>query len=293
MITQTFDLNLIPNSAPVVVHVDQYDHGNGRLIAKLYNGSTAYTPASGATAMVQGTKPDGHGFNYSATISGNTVTMNLTEQMSIVAGQVCVQVVITEGSTRTGSFVFFLDVQKSALPADTDLSASDYQIIEELLEEAQSISSNFPYIGANGNWWYWDVQQSTYIDSGVDASITITIGTTTTLPAGSNATVTNSGTSTDPVFNFGIPKGDTGATGATGKGISSISKTGTSGLVDTYTITYTDGTTTTYTVTNGADGAGSVSSVNNVQPVSGNITLNMEDINFGAATWAQIQEILS
>lgn len=39
-----------------------------------------------------------------------------------------------------------------------------------------------------------------------------------------------------------------------GKGISSISKTSTSGLVDTYTITLTDGTTSTFTVTNGAKG---------------------------------------
>ena len=56
-------------------------------------------------------------------------------------------------------------------------------------------------------------------------------------------------------------KGDTGATGATGAdgqdgadgvGITSITKTGTSGLVDTYTITYTNGTTSTFTVTNGS-----------------------------------------
>ena len=39
-----------------------------------------------------------------------------------------------------------------------------------------------------------------------------------------------------------------------GKGITSIAKTGTSGLVDTYTITYNDGTTGTFTVTNGAKG---------------------------------------
>lgn len=54
------------------------------------------------------------------------------------------------------------------------------------------------------------------------------------------------------------PKGDTGATGpqgATGKGITNIQKTSTSGLVDTYTITYSDNTTSTFTVTNGADGA--------------------------------------
>ena len=49
--------------------------------------------------------------------------------------------------------------------------------------------------------------------------------------------------------------GTDGAPGATGNGIASITKTGTSGLVDTYTITYTDGDTDTFTVTNGADGA--------------------------------------
>lgn len=48
--------------------------------------------------------------------------------------------------------------------------------------------------------------------------------------------------------------GDPGNPGETGNGIANISKTGTSGLVDTYTITYTDGTTTTFTVTNGQNG---------------------------------------
>lgn len=58
-------------------------------------------------------------------------------------------------------------------------------------------------------------------------------------------------------------KGDTGAAGAkgdkgdTGNGIESVERTGTVGNVDTYTITFTDGTTTTFTVTNG-----NVSSVN-------------------------------
>lgn len=48
--------------------------------------------------------------------------------------------------------------------------------------------------------------------------------------------------------------GATGATGATGNGIASITKTGTSGLIDTYTILYTNGSTQTFTVTNGAQG---------------------------------------
>lgn len=44
--------------------------------------------------------------------------------------------------------------------------------------------------------------------------------------------------------------------GTDGVGIVSIEKTGTSGLVDTYTITLTNGNTYTFTVTNGADGSG-------------------------------------
>lgn len=58
-------------------------------------------------------------------------------------------------------------------------------------------------------------------------------------------------------------KGDTGAkgtdgiNGADGKdgvGITTITKTSTDGLIDTYTITYTDNTTSTFTLTNGKDG---------------------------------------
>lgn len=41
--------------------------------------------------------------------------------------------------------------------------------------------------------------------------------------------------------------------GKNGRGIASIKKTGTTGPVDTYTITYTDGTTSTFTINN-ADG---------------------------------------
>ncbi len=53
-------------------------------------------------------------------------------------------------------------------------------------------------------------------------------------------------------------KGDTGAPGEkgdAGNGIVSVEKTGTNGNVDTYTITFTDGTTATFEVTNGVDGA--------------------------------------
>lgn len=45
-----------------------------------------------------------------------------------------------------------------------------------------------------------------------------------------------------------------GGSGTSGRGIQKIEKTNTEGLVDTYTITYTDESTSTFTVTNGKDG---------------------------------------
>ena len=48
--------------------------------------------------------------------------------------------------------------------------------------------------------------------------------------------------------------GEPGQDGTPGNGITSIEKTSTSGNVDTYTITFDDGTNTTFTVTNGTDG---------------------------------------
>ena len=92
---------------------------------------------------------------------------------------------------------------------------------EEAAETAQEAVVHAPII-QNGYWYIWNDGQ--YVDTGVRAE----------------------GQKGD--------KGDTGEKGDTGNGIASIAKTGTSGLVDTYTVTYTDGTTTTFTVTNGAKG---------------------------------------
>ena len=118
----------------------------------------------------------------------------------------------------------------------------DIEDLQELAEKLEEMTANPPYIGANGNWYIWDTQTEAYVDSGIDASITVTIADITMLSPNATPYVTNTGTSTDPIFHLFIPKG---------KAVSNIAKTGTSGLVDTYTITYNDGTTTTYTITNG------------------------------------------
>jgi hypothetical protein len=50
------------------------------------------------------------------------------------------------------------------------------------------------------------------------AAATLSVGTVSTLPPGSSATITNSGTAQNAVLNFGIPQGATGPPGSGGSG---------------------------------------------------------------------------
>ena len=61
------------------------------------------------------------------------------------------------------------------------------------------------------------------------------------------------------------PQGEQGIQGETGIGIESIEKSGSEGLVDIYTITFSDGTTSTFTVTNGKDGVDGTQGIQGIQ----------------------------
>lgn len=89
-------------------------------------------------------------------------------------------------------------------------------------------------------------------------TITYTDNTTTTITIINGRNGTNGTDGTD------------GQDGADGKGIAAITGPSSSGLVDTYTITYTDGTSTTFDVTNGAQGATGATGATGAQGPAGN-----------------------
>ena len=182
MITQSFDLNMIPESEPVIVHVNQYDEGTGRFVISLYNGTSLYSP-SNATVKVQGTKPDKHGFQYNASISGSTVTVDLERQMTAVAGDVRTQILVTEQNGVTGTFVFIMRVQESALEDDTDISETELPDIidaaETNAERAEAAVKKYPKI-IDEYWWVWNASQgqweNTYVRAkGADGAGSIVI----------------------------------------------------------------------------------------------------------------------
>lgn len=134
-----------------------------------------------------------------------------------------------------------VNAKNQAVTANTEAQAAK-EAAEEALEDAHSFMEHLPYIGDSGNWMIYDSNTETYVDSGVDASISFSVQDVTMIETTATPYVTNSGTSTHGVYHLFLP---------TAKGIRNVSKTGSSGLTDTYTITFSDNTTFVYTVTNG------------------------------------------
>lgn len=143
MYTQYIDLNIIPSGVKPVVHVSQYDNNFHGIICNLYKGSSKWNVPSSAGVTINGRKPDGTGFMYSAAaIDGNTVDFTITEQMTAVAGETECEVKIRTGSTSTqviGTLNFILDVEKSPMD-DSIISETDIPLIEQAVDIASDLA---------------------------------------------------------------------------------------------------------------------------------------------------------
>lgn len=91
---------------------------------------------SGATARVFVAKPDGNAVYTTATIDGNDVTVDVTEQMFIELGTALMQISIMDGEEELVSFVQPVDVQQNLKAGDLPASTTDVKFLDEAIEQA-------------------------------------------------------------------------------------------------------------------------------------------------------------
>lgn len=250
MYTQDITLGIVPVGVRPVVHVSQYDNHSNALRFTLYKDNVAFTIPSGAGVLINGHKPDNTAFSYqAASISGNTVICNITQQMTAVPGDVDCELRVRTSTQVIGTLNFIMRVEPAPLNDDSVISESYIPLVEQAIDIAANLAQYIEAtVQAATNAEASALQsaasatnaataasqaatdaQNIYdmYDSIVDAKtaantaaqnantaaglLTGITAQATTLPAGSSATVSYDGT--NKRFSFGIPKGDKGEEG--------------------------------------------------------------------------------
>ena len=106
MITNTYNLNMIPDRVLPLVMVSQYDSSR-RIVFNLFNGTEEYQPTSAKVLI--GTN------QYDGTVSGNTVTFNVPSELTQTAQYLFGEIVATDSNGKMGSLNFKFKVDSTPL----------------------------------------------------------------------------------------------------------------------------------------------------------------------------------
>ena len=153
-------------------------------------------------------KPDGSKYKTSKlNVVDNKVIYDLPNAL-LMDGSLRVQAVLQD---ETG------EVWKSNIKTYKVISSinatDDIPEKEDFINHAQGLLEDIeegltPTIGDNGNWFVGNNDTGKPARGETGLTPNIKVGEVTTLEKGSEATVIRSGTNEDPVFSFGIPRGD-------------------------------------------------------------------------------------
>lgn len=189
--------NASPNTPMPQLKFVQGDCYTRRILISLLSDGVPWSPPEGTICGIRYSKPDGtHGsydtlLNGSAAweLDGNTLSLTLAPQMLTTPGCVNAQAMLIYEDQILNSFTIQIIVV--ADPSHTSIHSENYF-----------------------NWHHWISAQlsdalAAAIDSGefIGKTPSLSIGTVTTLPTGSDATAYIHGSAEAPVLDLGIPRG--------------------------------------------------------------------------------------
>lgn len=149
-VTKNITLDLLETGSPVIIKAKQNDRNTRYIAAHLYVDGLAYPVPSGTEIAFRYKKPDGTAGFYDAlpdnspaiTVSGNTVTVELVEQVLTAAGCVHCEInMYNAASEKLTTFTFEISVEESVL-TDAEITSSDYYnvLTAEIAKALQAVT---------------------------------------------------------------------------------------------------------------------------------------------------------
>lgn len=191
MTSQTFNLDLIPQGVPPIIHVSQYDKGQTWEIHLHENGIVFPVPAN-TSAAIQGTKPDNTGFQFPAVITAgdNVVMFTLEQQMTVFSGDIDCELVLVNGDDQVATINFILSVEPTTLDDDTVISETQLPLIEQAAELGAVINNYATQIHADAE------TASTAADNATSAAESTAADAATATAAADDATASKTAAAT-------------------------------------------------------------------------------------------------
>ena len=246
---QSITVDVVPGTnLPPTINVIRGDSNTRYIDVTVLNNGEPLQLEDGVTVSYVYAKPDCTQVINPATISGNIVTIELSDQCLTVAGLCSCEIQFYKGSQQLTSAMFKVSVHPGVYDANALESSDEYLSLSKATNNAEEAADKANAAAEKANQAADNVKDgTTYIpnvsDDGIISWIneqglknpdpvnikgpqgepgqpgadgqaaTIQVGAVITLAPGQPATVTNTGTDTAAILNFGIPRGEDGAGG--------------------------------------------------------------------------------
>ena len=134
-------IDLCYSNASVILTPVQNDAGSRFLIASLTSEGEPYTIPEGCTVQLAVRKPDGTKTLTAASVKGNTIVCELTNQSLAVKGIADAQIIIYNGLAVLKTPPFKLNTFEQIVSDDTIVSTDEFTALSEIMKNYQEISA--------------------------------------------------------------------------------------------------------------------------------------------------------
>lgn len=143
MLTQQYEIDMIPSGVPLTLHISQGDVGLTQFKFTPYVSVGEMDLSSVRTAYIEATKPDGLALSHACTYSGGVATYTVQKQLAVVAGRVWSKLVLKDASNNVvASKAIVWMVDRAGINDDSTVSDSQISQIQQAISAGTSAANS-------------------------------------------------------------------------------------------------------------------------------------------------------